>query len=604
MISVIKRDGMARIATLSLNYNIGSRSSFSEKNKIELTTPLMINYLDKDNYRFVDEIDFGFAPSSLKFIDKERYEVLKSKDDKFKVITGLNKLFPKKKVDLILESRADGWCPLYTPCLATPQNLPLLVYLGVDIVDNILPIVEAYNGTYMLGEGMLDFETIRELPCNCSICSEYAPEEVKAMNIDKKAELIGLHNTFALENQITLVREQIRSENLRNFVEARTKTDPELTAMLRFADVNEEFKRKYPLFKRSKALFTSLELNRPEVTNFFEKSISAYDPAGKTLLLLPCSATKPYSFSKTHIALKRMVNLRGVNEIIISSPLVSPREFELCYPVVNYDTTVTGEWTDDEINFVADKLSKFIMKGGFNKIIAHVEKDYERIVQKAIEKIGYSTEADAEIDVEIVYTGKGGILSKKAIENLKRELKSAERVKFNLYSEIFTHMARYQFGLDLRHISHLSYHSHRSDSDPFQCNPSGKFKIGGKYPNLELYRDSESGTAKTRERIMRIDMRFGMLDIDLPLAEEVLFNECEIHKNPEGIPRVKIDEFVPKGTIFAPGVDEANSYIKPNDIIIFSNKKAFGVGLAKMYGEEMVEVESGHAIEVRRVRLK
>lgn len=588
MISVIKRDGMARIATLNLAKYLSKKTDHHPK-KAEFTTPFMINFLEKENYELVDKMDFGLAPSPLKIIDKERYEVLKSKDDNFTVATGLNKLLPKKKVDLILECRFESWLPFYTPCLATPQNLPLLIYLGVDIVDNILPIVDACLGKYMLGEGTMDFETIREFPCSCPICSKYYPEEVKSMDFENKAELIGMHNTYVLENQITLVKEQIRTENLRNLVESRAKTHPELFAILRFADANQNFRAKIPIFKRSKALFTSLEVNRPDVVKFFENSINAYEPAGKTLVLLPCSATKPYSFSKTHRTLKKLVDFRGVNEIIISSPLVSPREFELCYPVMNYDTTVTGEWTGDEIDFVADRLSRFIMKGNFNKIIAHVDGSYVRIVQKAVKTAGL----DSNNEVDVVFTGEGDILSKKAIDALNREMNNGKRVKFNIYSEIFAHMTRYQFGINFKTL----FNSNSSEV-------MDKIKISGRYPNIGLYKEIESKDGRRRERIMRIDMRYGMLDVDLPFAEYIIKNKTAENIKRGRIFLVKIDEFVPKGTVFAPGVLEADIRIKPNDIVIFHNKKVFGVGLAKMYGGEMLESETGHAFEVRKVKIK
>ncbi|MFP3908803.1 MAG: archaeosine synthase subunit alpha [Archaeoglobaceae archaeon] len=532
-VSLEKRDGAARIASMD-GYKL----------------PLMIDFLKRWEFEFVESIDFGFAPYSLKYLDKRRYEILGSKDENITVASGLKTLSPRKKVDALFSLRKKDWRALYAPAAASPQNVPLLVYLGADIVDNILPIVEAYNGNYMLGETQFNVNTLKELPCTCSVCSSTTADELKNSQLGDRSELLALHNTKMLENQLVLIREHIRSDNLRNFVEWRSKTDPELAAILRIAD--EEDSANSPFFKRSRVLFTSLEFDRPELSLFLERATNSYNPQGKTVVILPCTATKPYLNSKTHRTLRKEVNFRGVNEIIISSPLVSPRELELCYPVINYDTTVTGHWTGDEIRFVAQKLAHFISRGNFERIIAHVDGTYQRIVEEATD------------GMEVTYTCVDGVLNHSSIERLKEEVKDSPQIRFSLYHSMFDHMCRYQFGVELDGIDR-------------------KYKVKGRYPHLELY----SG----KERVMRMDTRYGMLDIDIPFAEYLL----EV-----GVKKVRIDNFDPKGTVFAAGILEADSSITPNDVVVFYNDNLLGVGISHMFGKEMVEMNSGHAIRVRR----
>ncbi|MFO8021667.1 MAG: PUA domain-containing protein [Perlabentimonas sp.] len=132
---------------------------------------------------------------------------------------------------------------------------------------------------------------------------------------------------------------------------------------------------------------------------------------------------------------------------------------------------------------------------------------------------------------------------------------------FLLYRSMFEHMSRYQFGMEL----------------------DGNYKVKGRYPHLGLY----SG----RERVMRVDVRYGMLDIDIPFAQRLL--EADVKT-------VRIDNFDPKGTVFAAGILEADSRIRPNDLVVFYNDNLFGVGLSHMFGKEMVDMHSGYAIKVRR----
>jgi len=64
---------------------------------------------------------------------------------------------------------------------------------------------------------------------------------------------------------------------------------------------------------------------------------------------------------------------------------------------------------------------------------------------------------------------------------------------------------------------------------------------------------------------------------------------------------VHIGDFLPKGSILAPGVVNADEHIRVNDEVIFVGEKAFGVGRAKMSGWEMIESQKGVAVDVREV---
>ena len=527
-----KRDGCARIGKLK----IGER---------EFETPLLIDFNKKAEFEDILKLDFGFAPYVLKEIDVEKFEVLGSKENSISILTGLKSLNPKKIVEVF--SSLKKLKPVYVPALATPINLPILIYLGVDIVDNILPIVDAYNGVYYSNDSKFDFERLKHLPCCCPVCVK-GINTLKSADYKERSNLIALHNTYVMQAQIEQIKEMIRNDDLRNFVEARVKMEPDLTVILRLLDnINycHEFNSK---FKRSMVKFNTIEsFNRPEVKIFFERALEVYKPKTKTVLILPCTAKKPYLLSKTHSTIKSKCKIK-VNEIIVSSPLVVPREFELLYPPINYDTPVTGYWSDEEISFVSKKLREFVDKGQFEHIIAHVEGGYKKVVEKALK--GY----------DILFTCEDGVTSKKSLNNLKKALEDKNE-DIRLYSEIFKHMVKYQFDLEIE-IKGM--------------------RIKGRYPDLELILD---------ERILRIDKNYGMLDVYRLFAERLI--EANRYT-------VEIDEFIPKGTIFAAGVRNSDEKIRSNDIVVFYNDQVFGVGRAVMSGMEMIESEGGIALLVKR----
>jgi archaeosine synthase len=95
------------------------------------------------------------------------------------------------------------------------------------------------------------------------------------------------------------------------------------------------------------------------------------------------------------------------------------------------------------------------------------------------------------------------------------------------------------------------------------------------------------------EVIARIVPEYGSLALSITGAHRI--------SNKLASYTVEIGEFVPKGSVLAPGVVNANEQIRVNDEVIFCGAKAFGVGRARMSGWEMVESRRGAAVQVRAV---
>ena len=537
MVNLEKRDCFARICSIKIDDKT-------------YKTPLMINFLEKNS--LIKKIDFGKVPYILEKIDKNKFEILGPKSNYFTILTGFKLLKPKELVETVIKLKTiNPSKPIYTPALATPKNVLILIYLGIDVVDNILPIIQAFLGIYMLPNGEFNIESLKELPCNCKVCNSLTINELLKLDYNERSLMIAKHNTAMLESQIKLAKELIRHENLRNVLEGQSRLDTYLSAILRLCDENKSFGKFYPRFKKSKAILFKDSFTRIEIRNFFKNALKFYNPKSKALLILPCTATKPYLISQTHKKLRKKVRIL-VNEIIVSSPLVVPREFELLYPAINYDVPVTGIWDDDEIKFVATKLHQFIEKGSFEKIIAHVEKGYKKVVECASEIGGF----------DVVFTSNGDLFSRSSIEKLKKELIPYNDANFELKKYIFEHMIKYQFSLDYK---------------------LQDFYIKGKYPDLKLF--------VNKVPFLRIDKNYGMLDVYEGFAK-VLYNKK--------IYSVKIDDFEPKGTIFAKGILDADINIKPNDIIIFYNSFLMGVGRSYMSGKEIAAGLNGFAIKIKR----
>ncbi|GAI86743.1 unnamed protein product, partial [marine sediment metagenome] len=100
-----------------------------------------------------------------------------------------------------------------------------------------------------------------------------------------------------------------------------------------------------------------------------ERLLKRFTPESwtKLIIILPCSAKKPYSESKSHkkfhSIIRKFRDFPDFQEIILTSPLGAiPRQLENIYPVNSYDISVTGDWDNEEITIASNMLIKLLEK--------------------------------------------------------------------------------------------------------------------------------------------------------------------------------------------------------------------------------------------------
>ena len=461
---------------------------------------------------------------------------------------------------------------LWVPTIATVENAALLAYMGVDIIDDTNAVMGGYAGIYQLEECELIVNDMVDLPCTCAVCSSLSIEELRARSVKERAELLAKHNRLILEREVKKIREYIKLGILREYVEMRVRSSTFLTAVLRFLDAESEyFERRIPVARKHVMKVNTMEsLRRIEVKRFASRVLDRYrPPASRVLVILPCSAKKPYSASQSHRKFITAIgDYRGnIHELILTSPLGAvPRELELVYPAAFYDIPVTGYWDAEERAWVTSCLRAYLdrNRGNYDMVIAHLRGAYKEICATVAEELGMKVIFTCE-ENEKEYT-------KEALERLRSciaALCGAKKKlsKLEMGTRIFKAMADYQFGLGTGEEL-----------------VKGEVTLKGKHPCFRLI--------STEGVLARIAPEYGLITLTTKGARRIGKFTPYI---------VEIGDFVPKGSILAPGVLNAGEEIRENDEVIFRGDKAFGVGRAKMSGWEMVESERGVAVNVREV---
>ncbi len=467
------------------------------------------------------------------------------------VLANARELFsrPRRFVEAVVAVReAIGYqAALYTPGLGRPAELALLAYCTVDLVDS-LPLVEAARDDVFLStDGAVDADGYDEMPCQCPGCLN-----------GKGFEGLLRHNYAAAWSEMIQVRHAIKAGVFRSFVERRCQVSPHHLSVLRLLDDQYEGfqEARYPV-ESSSFTATPLSLPRPDVERFRRRVLTRHrkPQSASILLLLPCSAGKPYSTSRSHRrfweAIAACGNPYATHRLVVTSPLgIVPIELDAVYPAAHYDVSVTGKWSRDEQAMLNGMLHRYLEDNDYDMVVQHLPEDIESFLA-----------------VDAVDTCQGHPTSRSSLDSLtdllRTETAAYEGVPWQTRKrERVAALLRYQFG---------------------SAGLLDDAVVKGRYPRYRVFRD---------------DVQLGMF-----VPERGLFSlTLDGARWLAGLDTywVEIDDFTPLGSVFAVGVVDADSGIRCGDeVVVLHDGDIRGVGAATMNGCEMRESEVGEAVSVR-----
>lgn len=449
---------------------------------------------------------------------------------------------PRRIVDVVVRLReAAGFGRLLCMLgIGEPSTVAILSYMGVDLFDDSLPRAAGLERVLLMPEAEVAM----------------GDGDVAGANVDY------------MEAELAKVRMFIRADRLRELADQRSFSSPSNVALLRLYDQNA-----YGYAEETCSTVgcrfscnSTQALRRPDLKRYRDRMRDYRKPEHKRiLLLLPCSAKKPYHISKTHRAFASAIHTAQhdtlVHEVIVTSPLgMVPRELDACYPANSYDIPVTGEWKCEERAMIREMVGSLIQQG-YDKVICHLGDDYELV------------EGLAEMECTVV----GDPTSPKSLENLDKALRAAakgmEPVDYLVdRNNLARGLLEFQFGRDIADIL--------MDENTYAI---------GKFPYWKFIREDPEDRKKTQLGMMTPER--GMVSLTLEGAE--ILAEA-------GYATVEIMDFELKGNLFAVGVIRADPRIRIGDeAIIVCDGQVRGVGVAMMCGREMTDLKRGIAVKVR-----
>ena len=427
----------------------------------------------------------------------------------------------------VLRTRFPGallWCP----GLSGPDNLALLTWFGADLHDFTRSRQAESLGYLLTADG------------------------ARKPNAEFDEDSVFSEQVVEWKRELSAVKSAITGGTLRQLVEKRSLNSPKLVEHLRFHDrmmkdelhgLNNIEIHGAPLRRFVKEgtkwrCNSAVSRQDPLIVDWINRMATEYRaPAeqSEVLVLLPCSARKPYSMSQSHRRFRRVLRHRPIHEVMVTSPLgLVPRELEELWPAGHYDIPVTGDWDGEEIEMIQKLVKSFVQNNGYKQVINHS---------------GISLDGD-EIPAEIIDTRQGeGAGSADALDRLK-EASDAAAKQFH---------PEYRIGEKQHLLSKM-----RAISRWLHANDDwlAKAHVGGKPPRWKILQGKEQ-LAMWHPN----DGRFAFAKSTLPnLSECKTLGEVHLVDGP------KLE-----GDIFSPMVDKVVGDLREGDeVLIFRSGKLLG----------------------------
>ncbi len=325
-----------------------------------------------------------------------------------------------------------------------PQNYALALYLGFDLIDTRYIFQMGIKGLYITPNGTKWLREMSYPLCSCKYCQQI----IMFLDNQKKEtphvkSLILNHNFYSAIGELWRIKQSITDKTLRSYIEMKIHSSPLAAAFLRTIDTQyaKEINSRFPIINSHPVMCVGSEsYNRPEIINFINRVKDEILPAKKykMVVILPCSAKKPYSQSRSHQKFIKTIRkaagkrYNDIHQVIITSPTgVIPRELEKVFPAAHYDIPVTGEWDAYEIRSTAECLANWLKKYETEDkssltIIAHLTGGYRKACEIAELFLSRENEGEYKNRFKFIYsisqTDDFGTGSFEGLNNLSAEI--------------------------------------------------------------------------------------------------------------------------------------------------------------------------------------
>ncbi|MHA1960667.1 MAG: tRNA guanosine(15) transglycosylase TgtA [Candidatus Thorarchaeota archaeon] len=441
-----------------------------------------------------------------------------------------------------------------------PMFFALATLLGCDLFDSASYAKFAESGRMLLDTGTVHLEDLRELPCNCPVCSGTTADQMKSLKKKERELELMKHNLYISAAEMRRVRQAIVDGRLLELASIRARGHPSLYEALQiYLDHYNQIEASDPVGNSSSIFYTGAETAKhPILRRFAERILDRYPyTSSSTLILVPHHGDRPFAVTTPKIVeLARSRDAKS-NLLVFATPIgVVPWELEHVFPAQHCIFPKTLDHAT--IDASKTRVSKFIESLRF--------------------KDGYWITRDVSTDSLL-----DDILSEYGINRLDSMSEGLAIVEGMESGEHWSHrklraLLTFQWGLDVGSLSDIT------DLDVKVSKSTGKIRH----------------VNKDEEILFTVIPTTGML---APTMSGGLFLcSKDLSENYQVVLENEAAEFVANGkSALAKFVTKASPKLRAGEEVLILNEdmEPVGVGRANLSGEEMVSFSRGVAVNTR-----
>lgn len=230
-----------------------------------------------------------------------------------------------------------------------PLIFPIAVALGCDFFDSSAYVKYANDERFIFPWGTEKISNLKELPCNCPVCSNNSVNELKKLSKKQRTKEIAKHNLYVSFSEIKKIRNAILQGNLWELVERRANSNPYLLESLKILKLEENkqwLEKKEPISKKSAVFYTGNHtIHRPVIYRIHNRILERYNQKKKDTIIFP-ETTKPYSVNYFQNIKQILSKNKNINFLVDSTIGPVPVELDEMYPfaqsvfpeIIDYET--------------------------------------------------------------------------------------------------------------------------------------------------------------------------------------------------------------------------------------------------------------------------
>ncbi|ARS89480.1 tRNA guanosine(15) transglycosylase TgtA [Natrarchaeobaculum aegyptiacum] len=165
-----------------------------------------------------------------------------------------------------------GDAPVHLFGAGHPMMFALGVALGCDLFDSAAYALYARDDRYLTVRGTRHLEDLDYLPCSCPVCTEFSPDELRALDDQRRETELAAHNLHVTFEELRRIKQAIREGNLLELVDQRARAHPTMLDGYRtLLEYTDQLEADDPVSKGSFFSTSHESARRPEVARHHDR---------------------------------------------------------------------------------------------------------------------------------------------------------------------------------------------------------------------------------------------------------------------------------------------------------------------------------------------